>query len=54
MAKGPYYSSSVQSREFFLSDSIFKGMIPLVSPLYITELKASSFTVLQRGPNLTI
>lgn len=53
MAKGPYYSS-LRSREFLLADYIFEGMIPLISPLYITELKVSSFTVLQRGLNLTM
>lgn len=41
MAKGPYYSCSLQSREFLLADNIFKGIIPLISPLYITELKVS-------------
>lgn len=41
MAEGPYYSCSVQPGEFLLADNIFKGIIPLTSPLYITELKVS-------------
>lgn len=41
MAKVPCYSCSVQSREFLLAGCIFKGIIPLISPLHITELEVS-------------